>query len=1153
MNAAPVIPPALRERQQAGSDPGGSAWVSANAGSGKTYVLTRRVLRLLLEGAPPSQILGLTFTKAAAANMAHRLFKTLAEWARLDDEGLAEKIRDLRDGNVSRDDLRSARLLFARAIETPGGLKIQTLHAFCERLLQLFPFEANVPAHFRVLDEHDAKVLMREARNQSLIALRASVTGAAALELAAREAGAARFDDLLAEAQGFADVFAAFEEPASFSEALRDRLGLPPGVTTARIEEEMLGGDAGRARREAWARALDRGSKSDRKMAICLRAVEDGDRSNRAEALLEVFFTDDGAGDRRGTAERPLVTKCIVDCAPTLLAELLTEQDRLVHLRERRRAAQALERSAALFAVAKTALAAYERAKAVRGQLDFADQIARALALVTRSSAAWVMRKLDYSVDHLLVDEAQDTSAAQWGVLEALTAEFFAGEGARARGRTVFAVGDEKQSIFSFQGAAPEQFAEMRRRFAKRSREAALPFENVQLDFSFRSAPAILHAVDKTFHSDEARRGLTAENEPPPAHEAVKSALKGVVELWPTMPAVTPATRADWRMPLDAISPDAPAVALAKQIAETIASWVSPASPERLADPDGSPRPIRAGDVMILVRTRSAFFEAMIRALKDKGVEVEGADRLKLREHIAVMDLVAAGRAALLPDDDLTLACVLKSPLMGLDEDDIFAVASGRTGPLWRALAASEAKPAQEAYRRLSLWRERAKTLPPYDFYARLLGEDGGRKALLARLGQDAKEPIDEFLALALAREQRQAPSMQAFLAEIEANDGGVKRDMETDAKGVRVLTVHASKGLEAPIVFVPDACDAPDGRRDPKLFRLAPAQPGSAPLFIWRGKAGDDCAVGSEARLARRAAEQGEHRRLLYVAMTRAAQRLIVAGYETSRKRKPDCWYSFVERGLRDIAKPAPAPWDPKATILRYGEGLRADNDRAEKQFEPRERFPSWLIAPAAQESERPALHPSRIGFRRLGSEERISAGRLGHALLQSLPRLPSEQRAAGARAYLEAHGAALAPPMRVDLATKVLRVMEAPETRDLFGPNSRGEVSLVGALRREARADLPYRGRLDRLLVADDCVTIADFKLGAAPARHAPAHVAQLAVYREALRPLYPGLILRAALVYLDGPTLAIISDRELDEALAGSAFSRLFVRIELSPSNL
>ena len=897
-----VVPEQLRQRQATASDPSISAWVSANAGSGKTHVLTQRVLRLLLKGAPPAQILGLTFTKAAAANMAGRIFNTLAEWTTLGDEALTKAIIDSGAGTPRPDELKFARRLFARTIETPGGLKIQTLHAFCERLLQLFPFEANVPAHFKVIDEREAQALMKEACDRAIAAIEASSSEANALEFVAREAGVFNFDKLLPETQRFASTFEAFDVAPSFAAALRARLGLAPEATTASVETEMLRGDVGRKRREAWAQRLDGGSKNDQKLAAGLREVERVEPGSRVDALLRVFFVEDGAGDPRGSEERPIVTKPLVKRAPALLVELEAEQRRLTTLREALRAAQAVERSAALFAVAKAILTHFAEAKAERGALDFDDQIARALELLTRSSAAWVLHKLDYGLDHLLVDEAQDTSAEQWGILAALTAEFFSGAGARSTRRTVFAVGDEKQSIFSFQGAAPEKFAEMRRFFEKRCREAEKRFEIVPLNFSFRSSSTILAAVDKTFQANEAWRRVVAADESYPVHEAVRSTMKGVVELWPTIkPAVEPDPE-DWRMPLDEPARDDPAVILAGRIAGTIGQWLAPDSRERVVDEEsGAPRRIRAGDVMILVRSRNAFFEAMIRALKTRQVKVAGADRLKLRDHIAVMDLIAAGRAALTLDDDLTLACVLKSPLIGLDEDDLFALAVDRRGPLASALAVSGDQRALEAARRLSLWRERARTLTPYAFYARLLGEDGGRRALLSRLGPDAADPIDEFLALALGHEQSEAPSITLFLAEVEATDAAIKRDMEAESDGVRVLTVHASKGLEAPIVFLPDACGAPDGRHDPKLLRLAPAGPNDPPLFAWSRKKDEDCEALAAARNERRAAEAGEHRRLLYVAMTRAAQRLIVAGYENTKGRADGCWYDLVHDGLAD------------------------------------------------------------------------------------------------------------------------------------------------------------------------------------------------------------------------------------------------------------
>ncbi len=759
----------------------------------------------------------------------------------------------------------------------------------------------------------------------------------------------------------------------------------------------MLGGDVGRKRREAWSQRLDGGKSDDRKFAARLRAANaEGAQEARIEALLEAFFIDGGEGEPRGAEKGHLTTKDLSKDFPALEDDLRREQDRMIILRERRRAALTLERSAALFAVAKAILGTFARMKAERGALDFNDQIARALALVTRSSAAWVLHKLDYGLDHLLLDEAQDASAPQWGILAALSAEFFTGAGARRVNRTIFAVGDEKQSIFAFQGAAPEMFAEMKRAFDKRHRDAELPFADVPLTFSFRSSQTILDAVDKTFASDAARRGVAAAGEPPPKHEAIRRDLKGVVELWPPIAPGPAPDPEDWRLPLDHVSPDDPPVILAKRIAQVIKRWVSADLLERVVDPwTGEIRRIRESDVMILVRSRNAFFEAMVRALKAAQLKAAGADRLKLKDHIAVMDLIAAGRAALLPDDDLTLASALKSPLIGLDDDALLKLAAGRIGSLAEALAASDESLAREAARRLGAWRGRAKALSPFSFYALLLGEDGGRRALISRLGPEAADPIDEFLSLALAHEQRKAPSLQNFLAEVESTDAEIKRDMEVETEGVRVLTVHASKGLEAPIVFLPDTCGAPHARHDPKLMRLMPAKPGDPPLYAWAKTSSGDADAVAAARAEARESAAGEHRRLLYVAMTRAAQRLIVAGFETKNARPSGCWYDLVHAGLVDSLVEAPAPFGGGEAVLRYGEGLRAEGGAETPRIRPPKTPPDWLFGKAAPETIAAPLNPSRVGGAGEGDRRRVHEGRLAHALLEMLPDLAPQRRA--------------------------------------------------------------------------------------------------------------------------------------------------------------
>jgi ATP-dependent helicase/nuclease subunit A len=524
----------------------------------------------------------------------------------------------------------------------------------------------------------------------------------------------------------------------------------------------------------------------------------------------------------------------------------------------------------------------------------------------------------------------------------------------------------------------------------------------------------------------------------------------------------------------------------------------------------------------------------MIRALKAADVKTAGADRLKLKDHIAVMDLIAVGRAALLPDDDLMLACALKSPLLGFDDDALMKIATGRSGSLAEALAASDEGVAHNAARRLVEWRGRAKALSPFAFYALLLGQDGGRRALIGRLGPEAADPIDEFLSLALAHEQQEAPSLHNFLSEVESADVEIKRDMEVETEGVRVLTVHASKGLEAPIVFLPDTCGGPDSRHEPKLLLLSSPRPGDPPVLAWARKSAEDADAVAVARAEARAAEAGEHRRLLYVAMTRAAQRLIVAGYETSKRRPPDCWYDLVHSGLADVLVEAPAPFRGDGTILRFGVGLRAEGVGETAPAHALDALPGWLVANAALETVAPPLNPSRAGGAGGGDRERALEGRLAHALLEMLPNLPPQRRPDATTAYLDLWGAGLAESVRMALAAKVLAAIGAPELSPIFGPGSRSEVALAGVLSRPGRPDLAYSGRLDRLVATDQGVLIVDFKLGEKPDRPAEAHIAQLALYRAALQALYRGATIRAALIYLDGPTLTQISGEELDAVL-------------------
>ncbi|MEJ0051334.1 MAG: double-strand break repair helicase AddA [Methylovirgula sp.] len=1142
-----AVPKHVTDLQRKASDPAASVWVSANAGSGKTHVLAQRVLRLLLDGVPPAKILCLTFTKAAAANMAERVFKALSDWTALDDVGLAKALAEIGAPKIDAGALIFARRLFARTVETPGGLKIHTIHGFCERLLHLFPFEANVPGRFEVLDDLGEAELLVLARREALT--RAERDGGAlgaALKTLATETSEDEFSVLLREAMKYRELLRHHDSDRAARE-LAGALGVSDGTSVTTIETEMIEGGIGPARWREFAEFLREGLPTDQEKAdlllAALAAHQHGKLSDCLEAFLEIFFT------QKGEPRKTLLTKTPAVKRPDLADALLQERERLDRLRALRKAAACLEKSVALTALVAAIFARYEAAKAQRGKLDFDDLIDRTLALFERSDARWVLYKLDSGIDHILVDEAQDTSPAQWRILEHLASEFFAGAGSRSQTRTFFAVGDEKQSIFSFQGAAPDMFHAMRESFAKKFQDAEQTFENVQLKTSFRSVPAVIDAVDRVFAAEAHQRGLVSADVWM-GHESLKQSLPGLIEIWEPVKGEEREEREDWKLPLDLLDESDPANVLAGRVAKKIAALIAPNSGERVYDTKLEHfRPITAGDVLILVRTRNALFDAMIRALKQARVPVAGADRLDLLAHIAVMDLIAAGHAALLPQDDLTLAAVLKSPLIGFDDDDLLRLAPNRKGSLFAALGQSGEARDKAAYQTIARWRARTAGTA-FDFYARLLSEDGGRRAMEARLGPEACDAMDEFVRLALRAEKDGTRSLPAFLAEIESLELSIKRDMEAAVDAVRVMTVHAAKGLEAKIVFLPDTCGAPSARHDAKIH-LLPLRESDGKILAWSPRKDDDPDAVVEARQTARDEAENEHRRLLYVAMTRAEERLYISGFYRRNEPSALCWGAMITATRSDAFVDMPAFWDKDETIWRYeapGEdGPFIDIAAAASRTEAP--LPPWLLTRApAETSPAPPLRPSSAlaaGEPDLPppSAERHAAlarGRLVHTLLQYLPDVEAGRRRTAAEAFLQARAPDFDETARGTLIDQVLDVLEMPSLAALFGPRTRAEVGIAGTASLPDGKTREILGQIDRIAESEAEVIVADYKTGTPLAAEATPenYLTQMALYRAVLAPLWPGKRLRMLMIWTEGPAIVELSALQLDAALAGLA---------------
>jgi ATP-dependent helicase/nuclease subunit A len=1137
------------------TDPEASVWVSANAGSGKTHVLSERVIRLLLGGVEPSAIVCLTYTKAAASVMKNRVFERLAEWTSLSAEKLAEAVAKLDGRAPDEARLVMARRLFAMALETPGGLKIQTIHAFCQMILGRFPLEANIAARFDLIDDTMMAQIIKEARRAVL--QKAAMPGSDALAQSVRriagELGEHALDLLLDETlkSRHRPALAAFCRAVVEGGEGHQRLFEFLGVGSEDTEASILAG--------AWPlksvpialmqslAAVGASSKLKTQTEFADRLLKVLAQTNpevRFARLKEV--TQTANGERRKFTQ--LLKADLLDAFPHVEAVIEALADDTEAIGDHLTRLKTARFSVLGFSVADAALSEYAALKARRAVLDYDDIIERTVTLLTQSGAsAWVQYKLDQGINHILVDEAQDTSPSQWEVINALAAEFFTGETARGEVRTLFAVGDEKQSIYSFQGARPEIFAETGRQTRRKALDSSRSFDEARLNLSFRSTADVLSAVDLVFALPENQSGLTAGGGYQ-EHQPIRIHGPGRVEIWPCVdPLDKEEIPDDWTK--GQRHEAAPPARLATAIAKTIADWLNESAVNEATGKSIQPR-----DIMVLVRRRGKFVHALSRELKSRGIAVSGADRLTLTDHIAVKDLLAIARVCLLTEDDLSLAALLRSPLFAFSDGELMNLAAYRKAgeSLYDKMRdeAARAPKVANAFATLENWRREAAESAVFDFFARILSRDKVRARLIQRLGVEAGDVIDEFLNYAAASEDAGLGGLQDFVETLEDAAPVVKREMDAVRDEVRIMTAHAAKGQESPIVFlVHPPAQAP---KPPKLLHMSSERP----LFVWEPL--------TELRSSRtelrhselRQRGEEELRRLLYVGMTRAEDRLIVCGFANLKpvKNVPN-WLKMTEAGLLAAPDQIKSEWQPhlEADIQVYqipGQDIVTSTppDETQPKFSalpddfmqplppvtlvPRPLSPSsaaLIIEPETQPSSASPV----FGGAEVGTGSSIRRGTITHKLLEVLPGIPEPERRAAATRYLSHVAVEFAEAERTEIAAGVFAVLENPDFAAVFGQGSRAEVSLMGRLSIKGQERI-ISGKIDRIAVDETRVLIIDYKTGSLPPVLPPAYMTQMALYRALVCKLYPGRSVEAALLFTASATLHSLPAPMLDVAL-------------------
>lgn len=1093
-------------QQRMASNPSDSVWVEASAGTGKTKVLSDRVLRLLLDGVLPSRILCLTYTKAAAVEMNNRIAEKLSKWAVVKNDELAKELGVLLGCSVAENDklILKARRLFALLLDTPGGVKIQTIHSFCQEVLKRFPLEAKISPYFEVMDERSSKDALDNIKKAIL---NDSVNKEISEALAFLTSSSNEFmfpkimESITAQRNMIEDCLQKYSSTEKLIEKIAENLSVAPDLKIEKIKEQFWN-CLDKNKLSIVIKALDSGTDTSAKKAIALARARD---EKDFDAFLGVFLTD-------GQPRKKLLVKQSVLKFPE--AENYCNELMMIALDalEKIKTLNLFLSTKAVVVLAGEILEKYHQYKKNHSKLDYNDLIMITKKLFESPKVAeWILYKLDGGIDNILIDEAQDTSPEQWAIVKAITEEFFSGEGNHDKNPTIFVVGDRKQSIYSFQGADPAEFEKMHKYFE----EKADNFKTVNMEVSFRSTAAILDTVNTVFDFEKAKSGVVKEGTNI-AHVPSRIGDGGRVELWELVePEEDDNSDKIWLPPVEKVGSVSSSSRLAGKIAETIKNKVTKGE---ILKSKG--RALKYSDFLILVQRRNSFVEEMVRACKNIGVNIAGVDKIKLQDQIAINDLVALAKFALLPEDDLNLACLLKSPLIALDDDDLFELCYKREKQsLWNRVCLNQKYKKQANMLNKILLH--SKDVRPFEWFCYVLGNLEGRKKFVERLGKDCEDAIDEFMNLSLDFEREHIPSLQGFVEWFETEEVEIKRDLEqNDNDAVRIMTVHGSKGLQAPIVILPDTVRVKGVNRDAKWFR-------DNDILLY--PLNKDAYIKKCCDLVDNDKKNSldEYHRLLYVALTRAEECLCVCGYKKKNKPNEESWYeifkeAFSKIGISQTNKEI--VYDVEQSVdVEQSKVVEIKNDEIimpewlKKTVKEEEPFAKPLTPSHQDESSVCAVSP--LAENNVG--KLYARGKLIHKLLQFLPTVEEGKRNDLTDIFLSRQADDFDAKEKETIKSEVSDLLNNSEFAPLFSTKSVAEVSLMGVV-----GEHIISGQIDRLVVCDNKVMIVDYKTNRPAAKTLndvpKAYIKQMKAYKDLVQQIYPNKKIEAYILWTNTTTI-------------------------------
>ena len=1098
-----------------------SAWASASAGTGKTRLLTNRVLRLLLEDTPPEKILCLTFTKAAAAEMKHRIFNKLSDWATASDTELMKELQILLESSPTPSILDTARRLFLYVLDSPEGIRIETIHAFCQSLLKRFPIEANILPHSTIISDKEKQLLLEEIR----INLLKNKHNDPELNQALRTI-AWRFHDNsflsflhnLIESNRKAITLVSEQDTNILINKTFSKLNASPTKTVESLIEDFC--SFSKSQHQVLKNAvitLQSGGKKDKNLAENIAKWLQAHAKERVDlfhSYIHCFLT------QKNEPRKQLMSKALTESHPHDFQTLLNEQERIIIALDDIKSQHVATLTKALLIIIQTIVKEYDAIKNNQGMLDYDDLIEHTTALLHKSDASmWILYKLDGGIDHILVDEAQDTSQQQWNIIQALTEDFFSGASSTDILRSIFVVGDEKQSIYSFQGAEPRLFHLMQSAYADKVTKANKHWSNVRLEKSYRSTEPILTLVDTLFSNSELKKAISF-SAPNIKHDVHRKDSPGKIQIWELEKQEKKQSEDNiWPLPIQQEKINDPQITLAEKIGDTIKTWLD--SKQFLASKN---RAIQPSDIMILVRRRGEFVHHIIRALKQRSIPVAGIDRMRLTEHLAIQDLIAIGNTLLLPDDDLTLATLLKSPLIGLNEEQLFTLCYGRNEKsLWASLfeKQNEHPKYKNAFSILQDLMKKAQILPLFELYSYILESLKLRTKLIQEQGDEVNDPINEFLTLITEYEKSHPSCLQGFIHWLSQGTLEVKRDPEHSSNEIRIMTIHASKGLQAPIVFLPDTTQLPINRSQFLWIN----ENEDTPLMFWSPDALMEPHYCKTIKQRSHLLEMEEYYRLLYVAITRPEDELYICGWEQRNSLSEKSWYHLLLQSIKKLV-------GQEATLpLTYTNIEKDQYNQSQETFQDIKQttpLPQIFLEPIDQmlqkDNDAPNEHTTEF-TQSIAHFDQIAKGIAAHKLLELLPEIETHMRRQAAERYIEGYKETIKDTKtRSNIVDSVMQILEDEKYAFLFSKQSKAEVPIIGKINNS-----PVLGQIDRLVFHKGDIWIIDYKTGTPQPTIPKTYQKQLTTYKTLLENIFPNSKIHAAILWTMNQSIIHLSAEE------------------------